>query len=68
MNIYRLLNDNYEINNGEYTINYEAIQSDVLSEEDKDILLLVQMIILNYLHMRSEVFYYLIFQNVISVC
>ena len=44
MNIYRLLNDNYEINNGEYTINYEAIQSDVLSEEDKDILLLVQMI------------------------
>lgn len=44
MNIYRLLNDNYEITNGEYTLNYEAIQSDVLSEEDKDILLLVQMI------------------------
>lgn len=43
-NIYRLLNDNYEINNGEYTINYTAIQSDVLSEEDKDILLLVQKI------------------------
>ena len=36
-NIYRLLNDNYEINNGEYTINYTAIQSDVLSEEDKDL-------------------------------
>ena len=44
MNIYRFLNDNYEITNGEYTLNYEAIQSDVLSEEDKDILLLVQKI------------------------
>lgn len=44
MNIYRLLNENYVINNGEYTINYEAIQSDILSEEDKDILLLVQKI------------------------
>lgn len=43
-NIYRLLNDNYEINNGDYTINYEAIQSNVLSEEDKDILFLVQKI------------------------
>ena len=44
MNIYRLLNENYVINNGEYTINYEAIQSDILSEEDKDILLLGQKI------------------------
>lgn len=44
MNIYRLLSENYEINNGEYTINYTAIQSDVLSKEDKDILLLVQKI------------------------
>ena len=44
MNIYRLLNDNYEITNGEYTLNYDAIQSDVLSEENKDILFLVQKI------------------------
>lgn len=44
MDIYKLLNDNYEMNNGEYTINYEAIQRDVLAEEDKDILLLVQKI------------------------
>lgn len=44
MNIYRLLNDNYEMNNGEYTIHYEAIRREVLAEEDKDILLLVQKI------------------------
>lgn len=44
MNIYRLLNDNYEMNNGEYTINYEAIRREVLAEEDKNILLLVQKI------------------------
>ena len=44
MNIYRLLNDNYEITNWEYTLNYDAIQSDVLSEENKDILFLVQKI------------------------
>jgi|GEM_PF-6984030 hypothetical protein len=44
MDIYRLLNDNYEMNNGEYTINYEAIRREVLAEEDKDILLLVQKI------------------------
>ena len=32
------------MNNGEYTIHYEAIRREVLAEEDKDILLLVQKI------------------------